>query len=47
VLPNGFEFTEAEFGSGTCKVTGPITLAFTNTHAHLAYVHWSTHGVVR
>jgi hypothetical protein len=47
VLPNGFEFTEAEFGSGTCKVAGPIKLDFTNTHAHLAHVHWSTHGVVR
>ena len=46
-LPNGFEFTEAEFASGTAKVHGPIPLDFTKTHAHFARVHWSTHGVVR
>jgi hypothetical protein len=46
-LPAGFEFTEAEFASGDTKVTGDIRLDFTHTHAHLARVHWSTHGVVR
>ena len=46
-LPAGFEFTEAEFASGTAKVHGAIPLDFTDTHAHLARVHWSTHGVVR
>lgn len=46
-LPNGFEFTEAEFASGFGKATGTIKLDFQNTHAHLAHVHWSTHGVVR
>jgi hypothetical protein len=46
-LPNGFEFTEAEFASGTGKTLGEIPLDFTNTHAHLARVHWTTHGVVR
>jgi hypothetical protein len=46
-LPNGFEFTEAEFASGFGKATGAIKLNFENTHAHLAHVHWSTHGVVR
>jgi hypothetical protein len=46
-LPAGFEFTEAEVASGTSKVTGDIRLDFNETHAHLARVHWSTHGVVR
>jgi hypothetical protein len=46
-LPNGFEFTEAEVGTGTGKASGDIKLNFTNTHAHLARVHWSTHGVIR
>ena len=46
-LPTGFEFTEAEFVSGKCRSEGPIELNFDGTHAHLASVHWSTHGVVR
>jgi hypothetical protein len=46
-LPNGFEFTEAEFASGTATVQGAIPLNFADTHAHLARVHWNTHGVVR
>jgi hypothetical protein len=46
-LPAGFESTEAEVASGTSKVTGDLSLDFNETHAHLARVHWSTHGVVR
>jgi hypothetical protein len=46
-LPHGFEFTEAEFASGTARASGDIALDFTDTHAHLARIHWSTHGVVR
>jgi hypothetical protein len=46
-LPGGFEFTEAEFISGKAKAEGPIQLNFDGTHAHLATVHWGTHGVVR
>ena len=47
-LPTGFEFTEAEFVTGKAKAaSGPIDLAFDGTHAHLARIHWSTHGVVR
>jgi hypothetical protein len=46
-LPSGFEFTTAEFISGKSKAEGPIELKFDGTHAHLARVHWSTHGVVR
>lgn len=46
-LPAGFEFTEAEFAAGWTKAAGDIPLDFDSTHAHLARVHWSTHGVVR
>jgi hypothetical protein len=46
-LPNGFEYTEAEFLRGTAKASGPIELVLDGTHAHVAKVHWSTHGVVR
>lgn len=46
-LPTGFEFTEGEFVSGSAKAPGPIEINFEGTHAHLARIHWSTHGVVR
>ena len=46
-LPAGFEFTDAESAAGHAKVAGDIPLDFSYTHAHLARVHWSTHGVVR
>jgi hypothetical protein len=46
-LPTGFEFTDAEFTAGKAQATGPIELSFDNSHAHLARIHWSTHGVVR
>ena len=46
-LPAGFEYNEAEFASGTATVTGDIPLDFHDTHAHLARIHWTTHGVVR
>jgi hypothetical protein len=46
-LPTGFEFTEAEFTRGSVRSEGPIDLQFVDTHAHLAKIHWSTHGVVR
>lgn len=46
-LPKGFEYETAEFLSGTGKSQGPIGLDFDGTHAHIAKMHWSTHGVVR
>jgi hypothetical protein len=45
--PAGFEFTESEVLSGRVKAPGPITLDFQDTHAHVARIHWSNHGVVR
>ena len=46
-LPYGFEYTDAEFASGDATVGGDIPLDFHGTHAHLARIHWTTHGVVR
>lgn len=46
-LPTGFEFTEAEFISGTGKSTGDLEIGFSGTHAHVARIHWSNKGVVR
>ena len=48
-LPQGFEYTDAEIVSGTGKTLNEagISLDLKETHAHLARVHWSTHGVVR
>lgn len=48
ILPVGFEFNEAEFVNGRGRtINGEIDLKFDGTHAHLAHIHWSTHGVVR
>lgn len=46
-LPKGFEYEEAEFLVGKARTQGPIELNFDATHAHIAKLHWSTHGVVR
>lgn len=49
-LPTGFEYQEAEFitGNGKGKTAGgEIDLDFKGTHAHIARLNWSTHGVVR
>lgn len=46
-LPTGFEFTESEVLNGRGKATGDLPLELKDTHAHLARIHWSTHGVVR
>jgi hypothetical protein len=48
-LPKGFEYTDAEIVSGMGRTLNEagIELDFSATHAHLARVHWSTHGVVR
>ncbi|WP_170383356.1 DUF1326 domain-containing protein [Ruegeria atlantica] len=46
-LPNGFEYRHAEAASGTAKTTGgEINLTFDATHAHLAHLNISGHGVL-
>jgi len=44
-LPAGFEFRVAEFARGTTRAQGPLELSLTDSHAHLARIHWSTHGI--
>jgi hypothetical protein len=46
-MPTGFEFTDSEVVSGKSTATGPIELNLDGSHAHLARIHWGTHGVVR
>jgi hypothetical protein len=47
VLPGGFEFTEAEFGSSTTKATAAIPLDWSGRHAHLAIIDIGPYGPVR
>ena len=46
-LPDGFEYTIAEMGSGTARVEGPIPLKLDGTYAQLAHLHLSQSGIVR
>lgn len=45
-MPTGFEFDESEVLSGTGKARGPIELNLDGSHAHIARINWTTHGVV-
>ncbi len=46
-LPHGFEYRHAEAASGTAKTTGSaISLTLDATHAHLAHLNISGHGVL-
>jgi hypothetical protein len=46
-LPNGFEYRQAEAASGKAQTTGgEISLSFDATHAHLAHLNISGHGVL-
>ena len=42
----GFEYTDAEFASGTIKSDGPIKLQTSGRHAHLAMLHLTGQGIV-
>ena len=44
---NGVGDAEAEFISGSTQTQGAIPLQFEGTHAHIAHIHFSTHGIVR
>jgi hypothetical protein len=46
VLPNGFEYHEAEYANGATRADGPIKLAFDNSHAHVYEMNMTTQGVV-
>ncbi len=46
-LPNGFEFRHAEMASGKTRTKGgEIKLSFDATHAHMAELNLTGHGVV-
>ena len=45
-LRQGFEFSTAEFASGSSRSDGPIKLDNTGRHAHLAILHLTGNGIV-
>jgi hypothetical protein len=46
-LPDGFEYTVAEMGSGTFSTGGKIEVSSKDSYAQFAYLHLGSHGVVR
>jgi hypothetical protein len=46
VLAQGFEFTEAEFVSGTLTTQGAIINTHASRHAHIANLRLGTHGIL-
>jgi hypothetical protein len=47
VLPDGFEYTVAEVGSGTSETQGPLRITTKNTYGQFARLHLNNHGVIR
>ncbi len=46
-MPRGFEFTQAEFASGSCKATGAIKHDWAGRHAHFAMIDIGPKGPFR
>ena len=46
-LPNGFEYTVAEMGSGSSKLTGGIELELTDSYGQFNVLHMNQDGVIR
>lgn len=46
-VPDGFEFTDAEFASSAVRATGTIAHDWSAGHAHFAGLHMTHRGVVR
>ncbi len=46
-LPHGFEFTTAEFASGTAKTKKPRALDWSGRHAHFAMLDLGPNGPIR
>ncbi len=46
-LPDGFEYTTAEYGRGWSKTSGPIAMDLSDSHAHFCHLHLTGTGVVR
>ena len=47
VLPNGFEYTVAEMGSGTSTTQDPVPLHFADSYAQFNELHINQDGVIR
>ncbi|GAC1619997.1 MAG: DUF1326 domain-containing protein [Nevskia sp.] len=45
-LPNGFEYREAEYLSGTTRARAGVELDLQASHAHINRFHWSSQGYV-
>jgi hypothetical protein len=45
-LPEGFEYHQAEYASGSTRADGPIKLTLANSHSHVYDLHMTTNGVV-
>jgi hypothetical protein len=43
-LPNGFEYKEAEYASGTTEAIGAVRLSWESGHSHVAMLDLSTRG---
>ncbi len=46
-LPNGMEYTEAEYGSGSTKATGQIALDFSDSYGQFSIYHLTSTGPIR
>lgn len=46
-LPDGFEYTIAEMGSGSFTTGGKIEVASKDSYAQFAHLHLGNHGIVR
>ncbi len=46
-LPNGFEYTVAEVGSGSTQATGSIQLNLSDTYGQFNVLHMNQDGVIR
>lgn len=46
LLPEGFEYRDAEYASGSTKSSGPIALDLNGTHVHMARIGWDARGPV-
>jgi hypothetical protein len=46
-LPDGFEYTVAEMGTGTSNVTADLKLELNGSHGHFCVLHMNQDGVIR
>jgi hypothetical protein len=46
-LPDGFEYSIAEIGSGSSKARGPIAVEFDASYGQFAHIHLNNQGIVR